>query len=479
MNIKKLFLPFRQKLFWENVFKSLLFAAISCAATVFVTSLIYHIFIKETPLLIILISGGSAFIATLLLIFFLRFPTKKRVAVRMDEIGLEERVSTMLEYQKEDKEIFVIQRRDAQEHISKASAKQMKFRFKKREFIVCGISILLAAVMLVLPYNIFVFGESDIVSEQQQQIIKDLIAELREEVKNSEISEELKNSLNEIIDELEEDLENTDSELEQAAKIEQAKQKMEELLSQALTKDKIGEALQRYELTRALGEAISDGDTEKVSTALSTLETSLKDDSSLVTTLSETLLAALSNSGVDASDSLYIAIDDFSSSLSALNIESDSFESELETVFDTADAAINAALTEQAAIEEEMNKLEEGMSDAKDELLGNEKESSESASGEEGEGSEGEQPEGEQPEGEKPEGEMPEGEMPEGGMEGEGGEGEEGALMTEGIYDPVSGSVSYGEVFAVYYAQYLAALEAGEVPEDLQEIIDEYYSSLN
>ena len=50
--------------------------------------------------------------------------------------------------------------------------------------------------------------------------------------------------------------------------------------------------------------------------------------------------------------------------------------------------------------------------------------------------------------------------------------------MTEGIYDPVSGSVTYGEVFAAYYAQYLEALEAGEVPEDLQEIIDQYFSAL-
>ena len=83
------------------------------------------------------------------------------------------------------------------------------------------------------------------------------------------------------------------------------------------------------------------------------------------------------------------------------------------------------------------------------------------------------------PEGERPEGEMPEGEMPE-GMEGEmPGDGEgEGSTMTEGIYDPVSGSVTYGEVFAAYYAQYLEALETGEVPEDLQEIMDQYFSAL-
>ena len=50
--------------------------------------------------------------------------------------------------------------------------------------------------------------------------------------------------------------------------------------------------------------------------------------------------------------------------------------------------------------------------------------------------------------------------------------------MTEGIYDPISGSVQYGDVFATYYAEYLAALEAGEVPEELQQIIDQYFSAL-
>ena len=483
MNINKLFRSFRQKLLWEGLLKSLLFSLMVGGASVFITSLVYHLMIKETPLLLTAALCGTVFTVSFLLIFFIRYyPTKKRVAARMDEIGLQERVSTMLEYRDEDTEIAKLQRNDAIEQIGKTTSKQMKFRFMKREFILCAVSVCMALVMMILPYNVLAFGASDnTVSAEQAQIIKDLIAQLREEVKNSEVNDELKDSLNDIIDQLEENLKDTDSELEQAAKIEQAKKKMEELLEKALTKNKIGEALQKYALTRALGEAISDGDAEKVSTALDDLETSLNEDTALVVSLGETITNALAASGVDESDELYTALAELAETLADINVESETFSENLTTAFDAAEAAILAALEKQAAIEAEKEKLEDAMSDAKDEVLGNEKEESEN--GEKPEGEEGEKPEveeGQKPEGEKPEGEAPEGEPP----EGEGGEGQgdgtgEGNTMTEGIFDPISGNVTYGEVFAAYYAEYLAALEAGEVPEELQEIIDSYFSALN
>ena len=132
------------------------------------------------------------------------------------------------------------------------------------------------------------FGNEDIISAaEQEQNIKDLIERLREEVKETDLDDDLKESLNDIIDKLDEDLKDSDSELEQAAKIEQAKQKMQELLDKAITKDEIGEALQKYELTRALGEAISKGNSEKVSAALEELEGSLNEDKTLVKNLSD------------------------------------------------------------------------------------------------------------------------------------------------------------------------------------------------
>ena len=482
MNLNQLFRSFKQKVLLENFLKASLFALMLGAFSVFVTSLVYHILIRETPLMLVCAIGGGVFAIAFILLFFIRYPTKKKVAVRMDEIGLQERVSTMLEYKNESTEIAQLQRNDALYHIGMVTSKQIKLRFLKREFISCIVCVCLAVTMMFLPFDVFAFGVSaDAGSAEQQQIIKDLIDELRQEVKDSKLDDSLKDSLNEIIDELERDLQDAESELEQAAEIEQAKEKMEELLEKALTKKQIGEALQKYELTRALGEAISRGDTEKVSTALAELEEKLANDTTLVSELSETLLNALEDSGVDSTDSLYTALSDFSSGLSGIDTTADSFKEDLATAFDSAEAAIIAALEKQAAIEEEKENLDDTMSDAKDKVLGNEKEKSEEGQGEEGENPEGEKPEGEMPEGEQPQGEAPNGEIPEGqgGGQGEGDDSGEGNTMTESIYDPVSGSVSYGEVYAAYYAEYLAALEAGEVPEDLQEIMDKYFSSLN
>lgn len=484
MNLKKLFHTYKQKMIWESVLKSFFIALMLGAMGVFITSLIYHIKIKETPFTLAMLIGTGVFSFSFLLLFVIRYPTQKKVAVRMDELGLQERVSTMLAYRNEQTEIAKLQRRDATEQIQRISAKQMPIRLFKIEWITCLVCVCLALTMMILPYNVLAFGEADNVSNmEQQQIIKDLIAELREKVKEAELDDDMKESLNEIIDNLEEDLQNTDSELEQAAKIEQAKEKMEELLEKALTRKQIGEALQKYELTRVLGEAVSAGNTERVTAAMDELEESLSADTTLVMTLSETITSALIDSGVEETDALYTAFSDFSSALSGLDVESEAFLEELTAVFDTAETAILAALEKQAAIEAAKDNMEEALKDAKDEVLGNEKKENE-----EGEKPEGEMPEGERPEGEMPEGGMPEGEMPEGGMpegempEGMGGDGfgeDEGSTMTEGIYDPVSGSVSYGEVFVAYYAEYLAALEAGEVPEDLQEIMDQYFSSLS
>ncbi len=479
MGISKLFGPFKRKLFLEGFLKSLLSALISGAFEIFAISLFYHIRIKETPWLTACIIGTVLFVITFFVcFFFVYYPKRKKVARRIDDLGLQERASTLLEYRKETSEVFQMQRRDAVEKITSTDAKQLKLCIHKAEIICCAVCLYLAVCMAVLPYDVFAFGNEDIISAaEQEQNIKDLIERLREEVRETDLDDDLKESLNDIIDKLEEDLKDSDSELEQAAKIEQTKQKMQELLDKAITKDEIGEALQKYELTRALGEAISKGNSEKVSATLEELEGSLNENKTLVKNLSDTLIKALEDSGVEESDTLYTALLDFSSELSSIDTADNDFKSKLSTAFDNAETNILAALEKQATIESEKEKLEESMDEAKDEALGNEKK-------DKNEDEEGEKPEnGEKPDeeqsGEKPEGEMPEGEMPEGSGEGMGeGEGT-GSSMTEGIYDPVSGSVAYGEVFAAYYAEYLEALESGNVSEELQEIIDKYYSKLN
>ncbi len=481
MKLNKLFHSFKQKMIWENMLKSLLLAAMLAACGVFVTSFVYHILIMETPVFLTALIGGGIFLVSFITAFIIRYPTQKRVAARVDAMGLKERATTMLEFRDVNTEIAKLQRMDAVAHIQKASAKQMVLRIRKADYLLCIVSICLAFTMLVLPFNVFAFSQTETPGDDgQQEIVRQLIADLREDVKQAELEEQLKEQLNQIIDDLEEDLQNAESELDQAGEIQQAMDEMKQLLEDALTKNKIGEALQKYELTRQLGEAISAGDAKKVSSALDELESKLIANTELVKQLSETIISALIDSGVEEDDALYSALAEICPTLILLDITSDSFATNLGTLFDDAEAAILAALEGQASIEEQLGEMEDTMNDTKDEVLGNEKkEKPEEEPTGEGEKPEGENPEGAKPDGERTEGERTEGEMPE-GMGGEtpgDGEGEENT-MSEGIYDPISGSVTYGEVFAAYYAQYLEALESGDVPEDLQEMMDQYFSAL-
>jgi hypothetical protein len=155
-------------------------------------------------------------------------------------------------------------------------------------------------------------------------------------------------------------------------------------------------------------------------------------------------------------------------------------------------------LEKQSVIEEEKEKLEDLMDQIKQEILeGEKKEPEEDAeeskgNGDEGSGDgEGDKPGQENENGDKPgEGEGdkpgedkptddPDGEAsgnPNGNVAGNGKPQEDTRI--EGFYDPVSGSVGYGKVFDAYYAEYLKALKAGEVSEELQKLMNAYFSQL-
>ena len=68
---------------------------------------------------------------------------------------------------------------------------------------------------------------------------------------------------------------------------------------------------------------------------------------------------------------------------------------------------------------------------------------------------------------------------PSGGLFDSGDSNSGPSTMLEGIYDPISGNVTYGEVFAAYYAQYLEALDAGKIPDELRPYFERYFSSLS
>ena len=63
------------------------------------------------------------------------------------------------------------------------------------------------------------------------------------------------------------------------------------------------------------------------------------------------------------------------------------------------------------------------------------------------------------------------------------GNGEPGmdgvSRQTEPVYDPISGSVPYGDVFSAYYSEYLRDAEDGEIPFEVQEAARAYFAGLD
>jgi len=475
MNFNKLLHKFKRRLIGETLLNALLSGVFLSAVAVFFISLIYHILATNAPGWMLRVACPVAFSYGSIFSFIQHYPTNKKTATRIDETGLQERISTMLEFHAQNEDIYQLQRTDALHHLNQTKPSRLKFLPFGKELLCCLIALLAAIIITHIPYDIW---KTDMaatgITEDQLQIIDDLIAQLKEESAKLSVEPETKDTLSRMISQLEKNLKESESDLELVAHIEDARQQTKDTLQPYLSLYQIGEALQRYELTFSLGEGISFCDGHAVSAALTDYLIHLSEDIPLITTLSDTINAALLDSGVPSEDRLFRALNQFAVNLLAA-LNSDDIYSALSHAVDTAEEDILAILGNQAGIESKKNLLDDILAKAKDRLLGINPDLPEYQPPEIDmpESSGGEPPEGENQEG------QPEGEMPEDGEGDIPGEGSDTPGMIESIYDPVSGNVSYGEVFAVYYAEYLKALEAGNVPPELQKIIDQYFSTLD
>lgn len=477
MNIPKLLRPFRNKMFWQSAVKAAISSLSLGALGVFVTALIYRILIRQDSFPTLATVGGGIFAIAFLLFFFLGWPTEKKVAARMDALGLQERVSTMVEFRNSDAILAQLQRQDAAAHIGKTSPRQLRMHIGKGRVVLCAVSVCLAALMLAIPYNIIdLLKPPPSPEEVRQQMLREMIQELREDAASEEFDDSMQDALQDILDELETDLQNAQSDLERAAEIQEAIEQLQQQADRITTRHKIGKALQKFDLTKALGKGISDNRHADISAALDVLENALLADTALVTELNQTIVSALVDSEVDENDLLYRAVAKLMYPLLLLDLDADSYPEDLHTVFEEAETAIIEALKQQVAAAQQISEMQNTLRDTMDRMLGNERRDPNKENGE----NKNEETEGEKPSDEKTQNNTPESGGPQGSQSpSSGSSGKQQQIMTEGIYDPVSGKVTYGEVFASYYGQYLQDLENQKIPEDLQPILDRYFAELD
>lgn len=169
----KHFEQYYPKLLAEAILKSLFSGLIVGFAAAFVTSIATWI---TGGWWIALVTFGTVTAIASVLYYFLRYrPSVKDNARRLDGLGLEERLITMIELEGDDSYMATLQRDDAKATLAKLEKKSIKFVFPKQVLVALAISAFLGSGMTTVS----VLGDMGLLPDGGE-IIKDIIPEERE-----------------------------------------------------------------------------------------------------------------------------------------------------------------------------------------------------------------------------------------------------------------------------------------------------------
>ena len=144
MESTKYFSNQKSKLQLDAFVKSLLSGLVVGFAANFIVSAIFWFISVEHGLLISLgVLAVVTAIATVIFYFKAFYPTVIKSARRLDRLGLEERLITMVEYENDDSYIAEIQRQDAKQALEQVENKSIKIKIRK----LIWVSLIVAGVM--------------------------------------------------------------------------------------------------------------------------------------------------------------------------------------------------------------------------------------------------------------------------------------------------------------------------------------------
>ncbi|MCI5745731.1 MAG: apolipoprotein A1/A4/E family protein [Erysipelotrichaceae bacterium] len=483
---------FRKKIIIESLIKS-----IACGISISLfCETIFIVLCKRIPLNVhVIIHVLFTLIISILFsnIFYKKvfYVSDKKIALRLDkDANLNERCQTMVEFKDDNSLLAFLQRKDTYDKLEKTSCKTLKFKFSISTLVmfVITMSLFVSSLFIeskkITPEADDTSSEEEIVSSEENSSSEDFSSSedsssseqenqessgideafenMKEEVdKNEGLNDQNKEDIKSDLDDLKEQITDENNENKEES-IDQSKEEIDQKLDDQITKDEIGEALQNQDSTNEVGKGVSNGDKDQTSSSLEELRESLssltgQELKDALEDIASDIKAALSQSQVDESDELYQAFDKFADNLNenAQNVADSDIQEQIDQTFNQAIEDISNALDKQNAIEDLKESLDQQLEDLKEQVSDNS-----SSNNQNNEGNE----------------------------EGSGGGGGNGASSGSGdiiyasddlIYDPITGQyVTYGEVLSYYYSLMLIDMENGEIPEDLQSLINDYFSSL-
>ena len=138
------------KIFFESLFNSAVSGLMVGLFCGFVTALITWLTPLEGFTLSIIVTAAS-FVVAAVIFYLAKFrPTVIRSARRIDSVGLEERLITMVEYENDTSPIAEIQRNDAKKALEALSTAAINLRVATKTLVTLSIALALCAVMLTI-----------------------------------------------------------------------------------------------------------------------------------------------------------------------------------------------------------------------------------------------------------------------------------------------------------------------------------------
>lgn len=495
MDYQKLLKKFRIRMWKEAIVKSLV-AGMNGGLVLAVLSVIIMKCIQhEWTFVPVMITGLVGFLICTGLFLVLVFrPNQQKIARRIDQAGLKERVVTMLDYQEVTGFMIEKQREDAVTRLEGLSPDAIPRSYVKKYLVFPMVLAILLTLACVIP-----FGEDTAASAieeesaRQEALVDQLIAQLRAIVDAADLESNLKDQLYEIVNNLELSFDEEDTTLTRTAKISESMKILESLEASLVVKNKIAEYLGNNSDYGEVANALAEGDVDGMSAALTLLAASItEEDKVTLTSLLQSSAESAKNLSADG------VADAFATAATALGVE----DSDTGTILDHLIASITEPIAYEVKIENTIEQMLALMTTSENEIAGitteeettqaeeetspseNETSESESQSQEESESKAEESKEGESQESPPEDGSMPEGES--------GQTGEEETTEAEKIYDPDAteaaeetqdpedsgGNIPYSEVFDQYYSDALQDLTDDEISDELRDMIEQYYTSL-
>lgn len=278
--IKTILEKFSQKLWKETVFKSVIYGFIIGSFLAMVLTIIFYIYLID-GLWIILGSWlvTSSVSALLLKVYYFK-TTLEQIAQRIDQqFNLDERVITMVEYHDVNSIVAVKQRENTQEKISVFSPKNLKFQNILKPLIILVILCMgMLTTVVLTSQKIAALTDNPPIDETplspEDQIIADMIEQLRTIVDDADVSQLLKIELHQLIDQLVIDL-TLDVTIDQKmVRIENARREILQIIEDAMKeKTTIIDELITHESTNGLGNALASEDATIIQTTIEQIVT--------------------------------------------------------------------------------------------------------------------------------------------------------------------------------------------------------------